>query len=118
LRRLPEVDAEAVSRFADGVARFGADEAFALLAELLPGWLARMVTLAGGGAAVTVLPEEEGVMRRLAGRGDLDHWVTVWENLTTLFAQADGLNLDRKQVVLNGFFALEAAARRSAEELL
>jgi hypothetical protein len=28
-----------------------------------------------------------------------------------LFAQADGLNLDRKQVVLGAFLALEGAAR-------
>jgi DNA polymerase-3 subunit delta' len=37
--------------------------------------------------------------------------VEVWEKLTHLFAQAEGINLDRKQVVLNAFFALEEAAR-------
>jgi DNA polymerase III subunit delta' len=37
--------------------------------------------------------------------------VSVWEKLTHLFAQAEGINLDRKQVVLNAFFALEDAAR-------
>ena len=50
-------------------------------------------------------------MRRLAGRRQLDQWVEVWENLTHLFAEADDINLDRKQVVLNVFFTLEAAAR-------
>ena len=50
-------------------------------------------------------------MRRLAERGGLDQWVEVWEKLTHLFAQAEGINLDRKQVVLNAFFALEEAAR-------
>jgi DNA polymerase-3 subunit delta' len=50
-------------------------------------------------------------MRRIAGRRNRDQWVEVWENLTHLFAEADRINLDRKQVVLNVFFALEAAAR-------
>ena len=58
-----------------------------------------------------MLPGEAEAMRRLAGRRGLDQWVEVWENLTHLFAEADDINLDRKQVVLNAFFALEAAAR-------
>ena len=55
-------------------------------------------------------------LRNLAGRRSLDQWVAVWEKLTNLFAQAEGINLDRKQVVLNAFFALEAAARAPAGE--
>ena len=116
LQRLPETDVEAVNGFADTVARWGADEAFALVGELLPGWIARMVALAGGGEADenAVLPGEAEAMRRLAGRRNLDQWVEVWENLTHLFAEANSINLDRKQVVLNVFFALEAAARQAS----
>jgi septum formation protein len=55
--------------------------------------------------------EAAAMLRRLAGRRGLDQWVEVWEKLTHLFAQAEGINLDRKQVVLNAFFALEEAAR-------
>ena len=69
------------------------------------------VLSAGGAGAPAVLPEEEAAMRRLSGRRRLDQWVEVWENLTHLLAQADSINLDRKQVVLNAFFALEEAAR-------
>ena len=116
LARLPELDAEAVSGFADTVTRSGADAAYALVAELLPGWVARMVALAGGGGAAAVLPGEEAAMRTLGGRRSLDRWVEVWENLNHLFHEADSVNLDRKQVVLNAFFALEAAARPAAGE--
>jgi DNA polymerase III subunit delta' len=35
----------------------------------------------------------------------------VWEKVARLFAQADGLNLDKKQVVLDAFLELEGAAR-------
>jgi DNA polymerase-3 subunit delta' len=112
LERLPELEGEALHGFADRVARAGGEDAYALLAELLPGWLARMVALAAGGAAEeAVLPGEAQAMRRLAARRGLDQWVEVWEKLGDLFDSADGLNLDRKQVVLNAFFALEQAAR-------
>jgi len=110
LSDLPKVDAEALHGFAERVARPGADESFGLVAELLPGWLARLVNF-GARRDAAVSPAEQEVMRRLAARRGLDQWVEVWEKLTHLFAQAEGINLDRKQVVLNAFFALEEAAR-------
>ena len=110
LARLPALDAEALHGFADRAARPGAEDAFGLLAELLPAWLARLVSEGAAGEGA-VSAEERALMRRLAGRGGLDQWVEVWEKLSHLFAQAEGINLDRKQVVLNAFFALEEAAR-------
>lgn len=110
LSGLPQVDREALHGFADRFSRPGAEDAFALLAELLSGWLARLVGFAAGKRGVAS-PEEERAMRRLAAGGGLDRWVEVWEKLTHLFAQAEGINLDRKQVVLSAFFALEEAAR-------
>jgi len=110
LERLPELEGEALNGFSERITRSGGEESFALLGELLPGWLARLVSL-GAGQGEAVMPEEERVMRRLASGRGLDQWAEVWEKLTHLFAQADSINLDRKQVVLNAFFALEAAAR-------
>jgi DNA polymerase-3 subunit delta' len=111
--QLPEVDGAALHALADGFLRSESEDAFRLLGELLPGWLARMVALAAGGGAGerAPLPGEAETMRRLAARRGLDRWIDVWEKLSELFAQADGLNLDRKQIVLNAFFALEEAAR-------
>ncbi|HUZ71625.1 MAG TPA: DNA polymerase III subunit delta' [Stellaceae bacterium] len=109
---LPLLDGEALHGFADRIARNDAEDGFALVSELLPGWIARMVALAAGeGGETAVLPGEVEAMQRLAARRSLDQWVEVWENLGHLFDEADSINLDRKQVVLNAFFALEAAAR-------
>jgi DNA polymerase III subunit delta' len=116
LARLPVLDADALNELADDVTRIGAEETYALVAELLPGWIARMVALSGGGVAGAVLPGEETAMRALGARRSLDQWVEVWENVNHLFHEADSVNLDRKQVVLNAFFALEAAARPAAGE--
>ncbi|HUK60104.1 MAG TPA: DNA polymerase III subunit delta' [Stellaceae bacterium] len=116
LARLPELDAEGLNALADSVARAGAEEAWALVGELLPHWIARMVALAGGSEARAVVSGEDAAMRALAARRSLDQWVEVWENVNHLFREADSVNLDRKQVVLNAFFALEAAARTPAGE--
>jgi DNA polymerase-3 subunit delta' len=50
-------------------------------------------------------------MERLAPAAALDRWLEVWEKINRLLARAGGANLDRKQVFLNAFFALERAAR-------
>jgi DNA polymerase-3 subunit delta' len=109
LQRLPNLDPELLHGFAERMARSGAEDNFALLTELLPAELARLVTSAAQGSAMSAA--EDRARRNLAGRRSLDQWVAVWEKLTNLFAQAEGINLDRKQVVLNAFFALEEAAR-------
>jgi DNA polymerase-3 subunit delta' len=112
LEGLPALDGAALHGFADRLQRADGENAFRLLAELLPGWLARMVAETAGGAGEgAALPGEVEAMARLARRRSLDQWVELWEKLTHLFAQADGVNLDRKQVVLSAFFALEEAAR-------
>jgi DNA polymerase-3 subunit delta' len=113
LGRVPGLDGEALHGFADKLTRSGADEAFHLFTELLPAALARLVGLAAAkpGAGLGGLPQEQAMAQRLLSRRGLDQWVEVWEKLTHLFAQSDGVNLDRKQVVLNAFFALEETAR-------
>jgi DNA polymerase-3 subunit delta' len=109
LQRLPNLDPELLHGFAESMARSGAEDSFALMTELLPAEIARLVTSTAQGNAMS--PAEDRARRNLAGRRSLDQWVAVWEKLNNLFAQAEGINLDRKQVVLNAFFALEDAAR-------
>ena len=47
---------------------------------------------------------------QLSALGGLDQWVEVWEKITRLFGQADGINLDRKQVMLNAFHHITRVA--------
>jgi DNA polymerase III subunit delta' len=103
LERIPDLDPELLHGFAESMARNGAEDSFALLTELLPAEIARRIAASAEG--------KTPARRNLAGCRSLDQWVAVWEKLTNLFAQADGINLDRKQVVLNAFFTLEEAAR-------
>jgi len=113
IAQLPDPDGAQLHALADSMLRGESEDAFRLMSELLPGWLARMVALASGSAEAerAALPGEAETMRRLAARRGLDQWIDVWEKLTELFARAESVNLDRKQTVLNAFFALEEAAR-------
>src|SRR6266851_3429332 len=111
LKPLAEAEVrEALARYRPDIA--AGDRA--VLAQLAEGSIGRGLDLAatgGGEGERAALPGEAQTMRRLAGRRGLDQWVEVWENLNQLFALADSVNLDRKQVVLNAFFVLAEAAR-------
>jgi DNA polymerase-3 subunit delta' len=111
LKDLPRLDGLRLHRLADAVARADAEEAYRTLTDLLLDLLARMATGTAEGTPREVLAGEGDLMRRLGGLGRLDQWVEVWENLRSLFGRADSVNLDRKQVVLDAFLSLEAAAR-------
>jgi len=107
LSALPGIDGAALHALAEKVGRWGNDDGFRVLAELLPATLARAIAgAAAPGRAGARTPLVEALHRR-----SLDRWVEVWEKINHLFALADAVNLDRKQVVLNAFFALEEAAR-------
>ncbi|MFQ5953447.1 MAG: DNA polymerase III subunit delta' [Kiloniellales bacterium] len=124
LNRLPAVDGEALHALGDKLARPGADALWQAIGELLRGWLVRAVrtgVLGPAGAHEAVAGEAEA-MRRLAGPGPgaasgLDRWVEVWEKTDRLLGQSDTANLDRKQVLLDVFFALESAARSGPSAL-
>jgi DNA polymerase-3 subunit delta' len=112
LASLPKMDLSRLHALADRMARPGADGDFRTLGFVLSWWLETMVRSgAKGEAAVEVLPGDAALRARLEAAASLDRWVDVWEKIAQLFARADAVNLDRKQVVLGSFLALEAAAR-------
>lgn len=103
--QLPNLDLSAVHAFADKVGRSGGERLFETAFELLQWWLARVVRAGAG-----VMPPDH-TAARLLKLASLDRWVEVWEKIGRLAAQTDDVNLDRKQVALNAFYALEQAAR-------
>ena len=106
------LDVAALHALAERVARANARAAFATLMELLGQWLARLVRIgATGGAPDEVVAGEGAVIERLLGRASLEQWTEVWEKTGRLAADVERINLDRKQVVISAFTALEATAR-------
>lgn len=111
LATLPRLDHRAAHAFAEALGRKG-DEAFGIASGLLVWWLTRLIRCgARGTAPAEVVPGEAALIARLVGRsgdGSLDRWLDVWEKVTQLFARADSVNLDRKQVVLNALLGIDA----------
>ncbi|OIR00320.1 DNA polymerase III subunit tau [mine drainage metagenome] len=109
---LPGFDVPALHQFCEVSAK--ADGAFRTVTELFSWWLARAAAQAGrGGAAgaAEVVTGEAGLQSRLVGVAGLDRWVELWDKTRDLFSRADAVNLDRKQVLLNAFFAVERCCR-------
>jgi DNA polymerase-3 subunit delta' len=100
LRRLPDLDVDAMHGFADRSGSRTVDDNYLGFLDLIRGWLARRVR----GQA-----EPEG---GTPGAGvPLERWAGVWEKVKDSSDLADELNLDRKQVVLSIFMNLARATR-------
>jgi len=98
---------EAAHALSDRLARANAEPAYDSFCSLYGWWLARTARAAATGQGIEEIVEGEAkAAQYLVERIGLERLVEVWEKTTQLFAQADGLNLDRKQVILNAFLAL------------
>ena len=106
---LPKLPGESLHTFADRLVR-GEGAGFGLLADLLPRAVAGATMLALGREPAAA-PSERATLARLAARRSPAHWAELWRRIGQLFAAADGIELDKKAVVLDAFFALEDAAR-------
>lgn len=113
LHTLPRLNVQALHALADKVARAGADDAFRTVTGLLRWWLERMILTAAGKAPVgSGLADDEALfMAGLASQASLDRWFLVWEKINHLVARTDGLNLDKKQIVLDAFLGLESTVQ-------
>ena len=110
LQTLPRLDAVALHGVADRLARPGAADSRRLLYDLLTAWLARLIRRMAERRPAA--PASDDVTDRLAASSTrLDPWLETWDKIGALVRRADSHNLDPRQVLLNVFLAVEAAAR-------
>jgi DNA polymerase-3 subunit delta' len=108
LSSLPRLDNAALNQMADRLGRSGADDAFRSAAELLTGWLARMLRQrATGRPEAEVLAGEAGCMDRLGRAVGLGQWLAFLEATERQFALIDPLNLDRRLVWIGTLLQLQ-----------
>ena len=110
LSGLPRLNAAKLFALAEKVARAPAERGLLALVGLLSQIEERIVR--GAYAALPPIPGEEKLLNHLRRAVPLDSWSQLWDQLRDQAIRADALNLDKKQLVLNTFFAIEAAARR------
>ncbi|MCC7273079.1 MAG: DNA polymerase III subunit delta' [Alphaproteobacteria bacterium] len=108
----PRLDLPPLIAWAERFTRAGQGDGFTVAAELLLAWIARVAATAGGRPMAEAVAGEHAVVARLAGGARLDRWVTLWEKTSDLFARADGLDLDRKHVLLSALLAFDPATAR------
>ncbi len=114
LAQLPNADTASLHAFSDSLARRGSEEKFRTASTLLSWWIGRLARAAARGEQAEIAPivaEEEGCAARLLAAAGVDRWMEVWEKVNSLADQTDRLNLDRKQIVLNMFAAMQGAMR-------
>jgi len=110
LEGLPRLDVAALHNLAGKLGRTGADAAFQTFADLLLGWLGRMILSSsiGGSGQGDV---EDVLNNRLAAASSLASWLAVWDKVNYLLARTDAINMDRRQMIITIFLALEKAAQ-------
>lgn len=111
LERFPRFDVVALHGFSEQFTRSDSDTAWRTLGDLLCWWLARLIRIgARKQSEPEIVPRESALIDRLLQSNSLEQWIAVWEKTKQTFAQADQINLDRKQVLLTLFLAMEQAA--------
>jgi len=108
---LPDLDIARLHRFAEKLSRQGSEPAFRAAADLLRWWLSHLIAAAAGRPPAGQEPAETALFARLAGPGNLERWLEVWEKVNHLLARTDAVNLDRRQVMLTALLAVRDAAR-------
>lgn len=111
IAQLPRLDHQAIHRLADELTSSGADSAYELFFELTGESISRIV--GHGATGEGALGAEVDFAQRLQGSRALAQFAGLWETIQREKAEADALNLDRKNLVLGTFFRLEEAARQA-----
>lgn len=106
---LPKLPGEPLHTYAESLVR-GEATGFGLLTDLLPRAVAAIAMLALG-REPAASPAERAVLAKLATRRSPAQWAEIWRRLGQLFGVAEGVELDKRAVVLDAFFALADATR-------
>ncbi len=105
LDTLPDLDDRALMVLCNSVAQRGADQLYHFTIEFLADHIRRQISE----AAIDDELKSTGTLGRFMTPATFERWVRVWENLRRLQVAADGLNLDRKQTLMQIFFQMREA---------
>lgn len=110
LRGLPQLNVVALHGFADAALK--GDDGFRVTTDLFLWWLGRALVAGGrNDPPPEVIPGENAIIRTLMVSAPLEQWVQVWEKVNRLFERTEAINLDKKQVLLSAFGAIERLMR-------
>ena len=91
---LPDLDVLALHKLGEKLARDTSGEGFRTLGVILLRWLA------------------ESAKSNVKSGPSIAPWAELWSEMNGLFRTAESVNLDRKQITLNAFLAIQSAAQK------
>ena len=91
---LPELDVPALHRLGEKLARDTSGEGFRTLGVILMRWFA------------------ESAKSNVKSGPGIAPWAELWSEMNGLFRTAESVNLDRKQITLHAFLAIQSAAQK------
>lgn len=106
------LDIQAASRIADRVSRPAAEADYRAFETVTTHLVSRILRSAATGLGGAGMLESEEDIVAAGARGGLDPWLQVWEKMGRLFASADRVHLDRRQIALNVMMMLDEALRQ------
>ena len=109
VERLPEVDWSAAHALSDEIGSAAAEQKFEAFFNLLLDMVARLIRAAATGEGE---PRELALAQRLIGTDRLSAWAEMWETIVSRKSETQGLNLDRKALILDVLARMQQAARR------
>jgi len=110
LLALPRLDASALHRQAERLARSGGEESYRLAAELLLGWIGRVIKLAAAGEGPEFVKGERAAMERLGRGAGAARWIELVEEMRREFTLVEAVNLDRRQVWISSLLGVQRLA--------
>jgi len=112
LSDLPKLNLTRLDDFTGRFSKRTADAEFAATSSLMRGWVARLVKANGQATdAPDLVPGEGALLARLGAQLGLEPRLALWDKVCGLLSRADSVYLDRKQVLLSAFLAIERTVR-------
>lgn len=112
LNGLPHLDLVRLDAFAGRFSKRAADAEFAAASDLMRDWIAQLAKSGTDTPAPAELVAGEGaLLARLGDQLGLERRLALWDKVGGLLNRADGAYLDRKQVLMSAFLAVESATR-------
>ena len=108
LSNLPEMDVPRARDLTEKLGRYDAERAYDTACEILTGWCSYIARMQARGLPLAgFLPDDGAVFTKLATAYPANHFVSAGEKMTQLFRQTAGLNLDKRQALMNAFLMLQ-----------
>ena len=117
LSTMPNINVPLIHEFAGSITTKKSGDMFLLFSEMLSHFISRMIRYVSYKGTIHThnikqsLENEFELMDELGAIIPLDQWAELWEKVSVQMKEADALNMDRKQTVINILIHINSALK-------